>query len=234
MVNSFKMNVLQKLVPVLIVLTIIGAGAGGYFYYQYQKTNKELQTIKTDPSTVQKAAEAEVKKLIAEVGKLIQLPEGEDPTVASITDIDKLKDQAFFAKAKNGDKVIIYTNAKKAILYDPAAKKIIDVAPINIGTPSAQATQAKIALRNGTSTTGLTNKAETDIKKAYPQANIVVKENASKDNYDKSTVVVLNDGAKEAANNIAKTLNISVGDLPAGESKPSNVDILIIIGKDRI
>lgn len=233
MLNSFKMNVLQKLVPVLIVLTIIGAGAGGYFYYQYQKTNKELQTIKTDPSTVQKAAEAEVKKLIAEVGKLIQLPEGEDPTVASITDIDKLKDQAFFAKAKNGDKVIIYTNAKKAILYDPNAHKIIDVAPINIGTPSAQASQAKIVLRNGTTTTGLTNKAEDDIKKAFPQANVILKENASKDSYDKSVVVIINDSAKDAATNIAKTLNIPLGGLPDGESKP-NADILVILGKDRL
>ncbi len=83
------------------------------------------------------------------MGRLITLPEGEEPTVATITDIEKLKDQTFFQKAKNGDKVIIYTNAKKAILYDPIARKIIDVAPVNIGTPSASAAQARIALRNG-------------------------------------------------------------------------------------
>ena len=82
----------------------------------------------------------EVNDLISEVGKLVALPEGETPTIATITDIEKIKGQPFFQKAKNGDKVLIYTNAKKAILYDPNAKKIIDVAPINIGSPSGQTT----------------------------------------------------------------------------------------------
>jgi len=77
---------------------------------------------------------------IAAVGKLIMLPEGEEPTVATISDIEKLKDQAFFTHAQNGDKVLIYTTAKKAILYRAETNKIIDVAPVNMGgaaSPSA-------------------------------------------------------------------------------------------------
>lgn len=105
----------------LMVLIIIGFAA-----YQMFKTPK-----------VQNPQD-EVKRLVSEVGKLLDLPTGEDPTVATITDISKLSGQPFFARAKNGDKVLIYTNAKKAILYDPNAKKVIDVAPINLGTPSGQ------------------------------------------------------------------------------------------------
>ena len=45
---------------------------------------------------------------------------------------------SFFSKAKVGDKVIIYTNARKAILYDPVAGKIVEVAPVNIGTPTTE------------------------------------------------------------------------------------------------
>ena len=92
--------------------------------------------IKADP---QKAAAAEIQKLVATVGQLILLP-SETPTVATVVDPAQLKDQAFFANATKGDKLLIYTNAKKAILYDPVQNKIIEVAPINIGnTPAASA-----------------------------------------------------------------------------------------------
>ncbi len=74
----------------------------------------------------------EAKDVIAQVGKILVLPEGEDPTVATVTNLEKLKDQPFFAKAKLGDRVLIYTGAKKAILYDPIANKIVEVAPLGI------------------------------------------------------------------------------------------------------
>jgi hypothetical protein len=124
-------------VIVLAILAVVTAGTT-YFYIKYQKAQKEVQTIKSDPNNVQKAVKEEARKTIEEVGKLVELPQGEEPTVVAITDIDKLKNQPFFANAKNGDRVIIYTIAKKAIIYDPATKKIIEVGPVNIGTPSAQ------------------------------------------------------------------------------------------------
>jgi hypothetical protein len=67
------------------------------------------------------------------VGLLIVLPKNETPTIATVSDPSVLKNQAFFVDAKKGDKVLIYTNAKKAILYDPVIKKIINVAPVNTG-----------------------------------------------------------------------------------------------------
>ncbi len=86
--------------------------------------------------------QAEVDALVAEVGKLIDLPKDEKPTVATVTDIDKVKDQPFFKNAKNGDKVLIYTNANKAILYRPSEKRIIEVGAVNInqGSPSPSPT----------------------------------------------------------------------------------------------
>ncbi len=86
-----------------------------------------------DPQGV---AKQETRDLVAAVSKLIVLPDGEDPTVATVSEPNKLKSQAFFAKAQKGDKVLIYTNAKKAILYNPETNKIIEVAPINIGNPA--------------------------------------------------------------------------------------------------
>lgn len=113
-------------VVALIVLTL-----GGFLFYQYQNSKKAAPQNRAN-------VQEEAKKLAAEVGKVFALPSDEDPTIATITDIDKLKNQPFFAKAKNGDKVLIYPNNKKVILYDPVGKKVLEVAPFNPGTPSAQ------------------------------------------------------------------------------------------------
>lgn len=90
-----------------------------------------LFKVKKSP---ERDARAEVEILVAEVGKLIVLPEGETPTIATVSDPERLKDQPFFAKAKAGDKVLLYSTARKAYLYDPSAKKLLEVAPLNIGS----------------------------------------------------------------------------------------------------
>ena len=79
------------------------------------------------------SSEQEVKDLVLSVSKLILLPQNEVPTVATVNDPDKLKDQPFFAKAKVGDKVLLYANAKRAYLYNPTENKIMEIAPINLG-----------------------------------------------------------------------------------------------------
>src|SRR3990170_2816002 len=51
---------------------------------------------------------------------------------ATITSVylSKLDDQPFFAKAKVGDKVLLFTQAKKAILYDPIGNVVVEVGPL--------------------------------------------------------------------------------------------------------
>lgn len=209
-----------------VVIALIAVG--GFLYY------RSTQASKLNTQNPQ-AAQAEVRKVVAAVGKLIDLPPGEDPTIATVTDATKLQDQPFFQKAKNGDKVLIYSGARKAILYDPQAKKVIDVAPINIGSPSAQQASAvvKIVLRNGTTTAGLTSKVEPEVKKSLPSVQIVDKGNAAKNDYEKTIVVVLNEGVRDQAVKLAKDLEASLSALSKEESKPKDVDILVILGKDR-
>src|SRR5258707_851119 len=116
--------------PVVIVVLAVGilalAGVSYYFYSQYSLSQMQLK----NPTL---AAQQEIKSLIAQVGSLIELPSGEVPTVATVSDPAKLAGQQFFANAKKGDKVLIYTQAKKAILYRPSQNKIVDVAPVNLG-----------------------------------------------------------------------------------------------------
>lgn len=74
--------------------------------------------------------------LLTEVNLLYDLPTDESPTVATVSDKTKLKNQPFFSKAENGDKVLIYTKAKKAILYRPTTHKIVEVSPLTITSPT--------------------------------------------------------------------------------------------------
>lgn len=125
---NFKNN--QLIIGVAVVVCVLIVGASGYFYYQSQKGQSQ-----TNP---QVGAEEQSKKMVEEVSKIMNLPQGEQPTVATVTDINALANQPFFAHAKNGDKVLLYPQNGKAILYDPQAKKIIDVSPFNAGTQSAK------------------------------------------------------------------------------------------------
>lgn len=112
------------IIPVLLALLIAASGAAFYFYWQ-ANVSKEDATL---------AAPPEVAAIIAKVGKLIALPLGEIPTVATVANPDKLKDQPFFAQAKEGDKVLVYTIARKVYLYDPVNNILVNVAPLSIET----------------------------------------------------------------------------------------------------
>ncbi|MCL4199849.1 hypothetical protein KJZ67_00725 [Patescibacteria group bacterium] len=111
---------------ILIFLTIGGSGAGIYYYSEYRKLAQRFNN-----------PQAEVKDILTKVGKLMELPEGEEPTVATVQDAEQIRSQPFFAKAQNGQRVILYTNARIAILFDEKANKIINVGAVNVGTPSA-------------------------------------------------------------------------------------------------
>jgi len=115
---------------VLAVVTVASLAGAVYFYLQYQQTQLALK----NPTL---AAQQQASAIVTAVGKLIDLPKNEQPTIATVSDITKLKDQPFFAKAQNGDKVLIYTQAKEAILYRSSENKIIAVAPVNLGNNTA-------------------------------------------------------------------------------------------------
>lgn len=88
-------------------------------------------------------------------------------------------------------------------------------------------------MRNGTNISGLTYKIESEIKKSFPNAEIVLKDQNKLTDYEKTIVVVFNETARDTAKELAKSLNSSVELLPEGESKPAEADILIIVGKDK-
>lgn len=206
----------------LVILALVAVGAAIYFGAQYVNAQRELTRLQTDPRGV---ANEEAARLVAKVGKLIDLP-AEQPTVAVVTDASRLKDQPFFAKAENGDRVLIYTEAKKAILYRPSTNKVLDVAPVNIGTGNV-----RVAIYNGSATVGLSNTVETTLKEKTTNTEVVLKESAQKKDYGKTLVIDLTGNRAAAATQLAELLGGEVAtEIPEGENKP-DADILVIAGK---
>lgn len=214
------------LIASIFIILIIGVGASLYFY---NKIQEEKIT----------GAESEVLNLHATVGKLIELP-NETPTVATVSDKSKLVDQPFFAKAENGDKVLIFTQAKKAIIYRPTTGKIIEVATVNLSeslgnptvsqqvTPSVEET-INVSVYNGTKTAGLARRRADELEASHPNLRVISTANSIND-YTDTLVIDLSGQNNEFVKSLAQTLDGKIGTLPEGERRPLNAEILVIVG----
>jgi hypothetical protein len=115
----------QWLIRGVVTLVVIGVIALAYGYIHTRNQLTKLSNPKT-------AGQTETQQLINKVGKLVDLPTGETPTLATVNDATKLKTQNFFASAQNGDKVLIYTKAQRAVLYRPSTNKIVEYSRVNL------------------------------------------------------------------------------------------------------
>ena len=117
----------------LLIGAVLALIPSYYFYTKYQQAQKLLKSP-------QQVSLEQTKSVVDKVGKLIALPNDETPSLATVQDKSKLKDQPFFKNAVNGDKLLLFIKAKKAILYRESNNKIIEVAPINIQKQAAAPT----------------------------------------------------------------------------------------------
>ena len=234
----------NKTLPLVVVLsTLLFASlcAAGYFYYQYQQSPRVADA-------------KEIAELKETVGGFFMLPEGEEPTLATVTDREKLADQPFFERAENGDKVLIYSGSGRAILYRPSSKKIVDVTTVNVNqskpeapaevattpaepkvlgeTTTEDAGVVTVALYNGSKKIGITNTVEQKIEELLPQAAVEKKETAGSNTYETTVVVDVSGRHGEIAQKLATGLGGEVGSKPGAELDPGT-DILVIVGNNQ-
>jgi hypothetical protein len=228
---SASLNRQKSLWPVVMVLGmlfLIAAGIAGYFYYQYRQS-------------AQVADAKEIETLSQEIGKFMLLPDNETPTLATVTDREKLAEQPFFQKAENGDKVLIFSQNGRAILYRPSQKKIVDVTTVNVNqttaTPTSPAPEpptpvlTRVALYNG-SIVDTTPKVEGQLKQISNTLVVVTRDVAKSDEYEETIVIDQSGQNTAVAAQVAQALGGTVGTLPAGEVFPADADILVITGRN--
>lgn len=212
-----KRRLSGKLIVAAMVLLILGLGAFGGYYF------KKYQDLKKNPVSAERAAQEEVDRTIAKVANLYgSLPTDEKPSVATVSDKDKLKDQPFFDKAVNGDITLIYSNAKLAILYRPSTDKIINVSSVTI-----QSNQPRVRVIGDAAARAAIEKT---LKEKFASDAVVSGTGDAKVEHTGVTVVDLTGQQAEAVQKLATGLGGVVGPLPAGEEKPADTDILVIAG----
>ncbi len=108
------------MIRVLAILLLLSLAACAYFAYQYYR-------LQSNPTL---KAQTETQQTLAQLSKVMMLPNDPNPVIATITDKTKLEGQPFFKNAQNGDRVVIFPSTMKAVLFRPSTGKIIDVAPL--------------------------------------------------------------------------------------------------------
>lgn len=213
-----KKRVSGKLLVAVNVLIIIGLGVFGGYYF------KKYQNLKNNPPSADQVQKEESAKIIGKVSKLYgSLPTNEEPTIAKVEDKEKLKDQPFFAKAEKDDITLIYTSSKLAILYRPSTNQIINVSSVTI-----QSNQPKVRVIGEEAAR---SSVEKTLKEKFASDVVVSGTGDAKSTHSGITVVDLTGKQAEAAQKIAAGIGGKVGDVPQGEDKPADVDILVIAGE---
>ena len=227
-----KFNSKLIITIVIAAVALVGVGGAYFFYTKYRETN----TILNNPEAV---AAKDQKELLDKLGKIVELPKDETPSIATVLDTSKFKDQPFFANAQNGDKVIVYSKAKIAILFRPSTNKVIIISPVTTtptetGGDATKSASVKVNILNGTNTAGLTLSAASKLE-SLPNITVAERLDANKKDYANTVVFDIGKVNAAEAQNIASVLGGQVVDtLPDGEVLPldTSVNILVILGTD--
>lgn len=226
-----KKTSLKTILRVVVVLGLMGFA--GWSFLKYQQTKTQVDQL-SNPEAQQEAIAKEREEVLAKVGKLMILPEDEEPTIATVTDAEVLAQyQPFFRKASDGDKVIIYVQSGKSIIYSPD-KNII----VNVGTISVQGNNAlkldtenplNVEIRTGGASQERVDVLIEQLGKVVNVSNVM---EAANQDYQGPVIVALTDDEVrlQQAQIFAANLGVQLTtELPVGEA-PSDAEVVVIVG----
>lgn len=135
-----------------VIITISALGWATFSLYrdnkdlkvQLSETNEQLGSLKqgivSNPGeTIARLQSESTESILDEVRKLYAIPEDETPTIATVQDIEKLRDQPFFDGAQNGDILIVFESSSQAILYRSSERRLVRVGPISVDDTQSDA-----------------------------------------------------------------------------------------------
>ncbi len=244
--------------PVAVGVVLVGGFI--WAFVNYQKAQDRLDKLGTAEGQ-KKVAQEEIQSVIKVLSELILLPEGEEPIVATVKEAEALREkEAFYKNVQPGDKIVIFSQSRKAIIYRPKDNKLVNVGPIVMGdqsvTPfqgeeeatsleaapdesqeqeeSSASSEISVEIRNGSLESGAANLLAEKFKD-NAQYQITKWGNAKNGNYQETIVVDLTGGdptLKEGVSSLAQEIEAQiVTELPEGEHS-SEAEALVIIGEN--
>lgn len=122
--NSRKVIIL---IICLLFLSLLIIFYQGYLYYKKQTILSSLE----NPATVN-LSDYQQNEVLREINELYSFEENTNKAViGKITNIERLTSRhSFFAKAKNGDYLLIMPDF--TLIYDPTTKTVVDIARENL------------------------------------------------------------------------------------------------------
>ncbi len=216
------------LAPIVILIALIAASYGTY---KLMVTYPEKFGLLKGPSIIKKEEQA----LVAKVSRSLTLPTDEEPTIATVTEPEKLSEQFFFKNAQQGDRLLIYQNSRKVILYRPSEDKVVEVGVVNIkqqGEGIGTAGSYKLAIIDSTENTSLLDSLTVKVKTVDSAVEITEK-NSTDANYTESALIDVKGDKADIALKVAQGLGVKVAkSLPEGEKTIEGVDFILLVGSD--
>ncbi len=134
---AYRRKRMLQLAAAVVVLGLIGTTVWSLNSYRQARAEVvRLSSLKGQQEVVRQEADV----LLEQVRAHLVLPEDEEPTIATISDVEVLAEQQpFFEGAQNGDKVLVYVQARKAIIYSPERDVVVNVGAVIVDeSPVAQ------------------------------------------------------------------------------------------------
>lgn len=132
-----KIKALLPILLIVLVLLVIVLDT------QRRSAQKELKNLTVRLEQLQgnnEENQEKAREVVEQVQEIMDIDTSVEPTVATIVDVQKLREQnPFYNKAENGDYLIV--TPTRAILYRESENKILDVVPVQIEQNTAPANQ---------------------------------------------------------------------------------------------
>ncbi len=100
------------IIGAVIILVLV---SGGYYFGSSKQAANNTEALIAKEAT----------DLVSRVGLIMELP-AEIPAVATIIDEAKVRNEPFFVGTKNGDKILVFVQSQKLVIYRPSTNKIIN------------------------------------------------------------------------------------------------------------